>query len=391
MDADVVDRYVALGLRLGRHVDGLVDAYYGPAELSERIASEPISPAGDLAREAAELTGAVATMGDTRRARWLLAQLDGLAATAERLDGRSVGYTEEIRRCYGATPEAIHYDELYEVHRRLAAVLPGAGPLRERYQGWRKKHELPREAVLPALQLVGREIRARTRTRFGLPEGESVEYELVTDQPWSGFNYYLGGLRSRVVINTDVPTQTQFLVDAAAHETYPGHHTEHAWKEALLVRGQNHREESIFLIPTPQSLIAEGIATNALTALGSDAEEACAAILEEMGWSYELDLSRAIRKIMRPMDQAWTTVALMVHEQRKGIDEARAFADRWVLNTNEEIEKRIEFILHPTWRAYVALYDIAERLVEKWTGGEPSLYKRLLTEQMTTADLSQPG
>jgi hypothetical protein len=391
MDADVVDRYVALGLRLGRHVDGLVDAYYGPAELFEQIASEPMSPAGDLAREAAELRDAVATMGDSRRARWLLAQLDGLAATAERLDGRRVGYIEEIRRCYGAIPEAIHDDELEDVHHRLAEVLPGAGTLRERYQAWRKKHELPREAVLPALQVVGREIRTRTRTRFGLPEGESVDYELVTNQPWGGFNYYLGGLRSRVVINTDVPTHTQFLVDAAAHETYPGHHTEHAWKEALLVRGQHRREESIFLIPTPQSLIAEGIATNARTALGSDAEEACGAILEERGWSYELDLTRAIRKIMRPMGQAWTTVALMVHEQRKGIDEARAFADRWILDSNEQNEKRIQFILHPTWRAYVALYDIAERLVEKWTGGEASRFKRLLTEQMTTADLSQPG
>jgi len=27
-----VERYLLLGLRLGRHVDGLVDAYYGPPE-----------------------------------------------------------------------------------------------------------------------------------------------------------------------------------------------------------------------------------------------------------------------------------------------------------------------------------------------------------------------
>ena len=28
---------------------------------------------------------------------------------------------------------------------------------------------------------------------------------LETDKPWSGFNYYEGGLRSRVAINVDLP------------------------------------------------------------------------------------------------------------------------------------------------------------------------------------------
>ena len=37
--------YILLGLRLGRHVDGLVDAYYGPPELKEQAdAEEPVDP-----------------------------------------------------------------------------------------------------------------------------------------------------------------------------------------------------------------------------------------------------------------------------------------------------------------------------------------------------------
>ena len=40
--AEVVERYLTLGLRLGRHVDGLVDSYYGPAELAEAVnAADP--------------------------------------------------------------------------------------------------------------------------------------------------------------------------------------------------------------------------------------------------------------------------------------------------------------------------------------------------------------
>ena len=36
------ESYLELGLRLGKHVDGLVDAYYGPAELKKQVDfSEP--------------------------------------------------------------------------------------------------------------------------------------------------------------------------------------------------------------------------------------------------------------------------------------------------------------------------------------------------------------
>ena len=45
-----------------------------------------------------------------------------------------------------------------------------------------------------------------------------------------------------------------------AHETYPGHHREHAWKEADLVDRDGHLEASILLINTPDCLISEGLA-----------------------------------------------------------------------------------------------------------------------------------
>ncbi len=50
---DTVTRYLELGLRLGRHVDGLVDSYFGPAEIAERVQAEEIRPA-DALREDAE-------------------------------------------------------------------------------------------------------------------------------------------------------------------------------------------------------------------------------------------------------------------------------------------------------------------------------------------------
>ena len=71
----LVDRYLELGLRLGRHVDGLVDAYYGPPALSLAVADEPVAPAAALREDArrlvADLDGGSEPELDGQRRRWL--------------------------------------------------------------------------------------------------------------------------------------------------------------------------------------------------------------------------------------------------------------------------------------------------------------------------------
>ena len=47
----IVDRYLELGLRIGRHVDGFVDAYYGPADIASRVAAEAVASPQNLASD----------------------------------------------------------------------------------------------------------------------------------------------------------------------------------------------------------------------------------------------------------------------------------------------------------------------------------------------------
>lgn len=240
---EVVERYLLLGLRLGRHIDGFVDAYYGPPELQERVEAEPASPPSQLAREAAELERRLDELGDDRRARWLAAQLGGIAATAERLDGARITFVDEVRRCYGIEPWPPTEEELHEAHERLGELLPGSGAVAPRYRAWREDR-MPREALLAAIERLRPELRARTEALFGLPPGESAAVELVSNEPWGGFNYYAGGRRSRVVINTDVPPRADQLPDYTAHEIYPGHHTEHAWRRCWSTAIANSKRRS---------------------------------------------------------------------------------------------------------------------------------------------------
>ena len=384
---DLVERYLLLSLRIGRHIDGFVDFYYGPPELAAKVdGEEPVAP-GALAEEAWQLAVSIGELADTQRERWLAAQLEGLRTVAERLDGSPLSYEDEVRRCFGVDLDPATEDELAAAHRRLAELVPGTGDLGERYRAWRKEREMPADVVLPAAEALMAELRRRSDELFGLPEGETAHIELVADEPWAAFNYYLGGRRSRVVIATDIPCRADFLADLVAHELYPGHHTQHALKEALLADGRGQLEETIAPVGTPQSLVDEGVAMNGLEILGPDAEVACAEILANFGCGYDLELVRAVREAEMPLWRIDDSVSRMIHVEGRDLDEARTFLRRWAMRPADEVEKVIEFATHPTWRSYVVVYETGRRLVEAWCGGDPARFRRLLTEQLSTPDI----
>ena len=268
---DLVTRYISLGLALGRHLDGLVDAYYGPPELqaaSEQGAPRPLPALADDARHLiADLDGGTEPDLSARRRAWMRAQTVGLHTMARKLGGEAIAYEDEVEQCYGVRPREVPEEELAAAHRRLDDALPGSGPLRERFIEWREAQTIPSEKLEAVIQSLAEDFRERTDRAFGLPDGETIEWLLETDKPWSGFNYYLGGLRSRVAINIDLPVLATAIGHLVAHEAYPGHHTEHTRKEVGLVRQQGHLEETIFLVGTPQCLLAEGLADLALEAL----------------------------------------------------------------------------------------------------------------------------
>src|SRR3712207_9435931 len=69
-----------------------------------------------------------------------------------------------------------------------------------------------------------------------------------------------GDYRSRVAINADLPHRLGQLPHLAAHEAYPGHHTEHCRKELGLVERGSRLEHTALLVHTPECLPAEGLA-----------------------------------------------------------------------------------------------------------------------------------
>ncbi len=388
--------YVELGLALGRHVEGLVDAYFGPPELARRAKAGPVVDPAVLADRARGLLADLAADRsddlDPARRHWLAAQVRGLHTTARTLAGEPIGYADEVEGCYGVRPTAMPDDLLADAHRRLDEVLPGDGTLAERYHTWREAQAVPVDLLAGAVAPLAEDLRERTDRLIGLPEGEEVEFELVTGQPWSGFNYYLGGLRSRVAINTDLPVAASSLAHLVAHEAYPGHHTEHTRKEIGLVRARGQLEETIFLVGTPQCLVAEGLADLGLEVVVPGGPLARASMaaghLRPLGVPFDAEVAAAVSEAGDALAAVRGNVALLLHEEHADVDHVLAYAERWGLQSKARAQKLLEFLTDPTWRAYITCYVEGLPLCRRFVGADPTRFGRLVTEQLTPDQLA---
>ena len=378
---DVVEGYLVLGLRMGRHVDGLVDAYFGPADLAARVEAEEIAEPAALVEDAESL------LAEAEPDTWLHDQLRGLRTYAGLLAGEVLSYSDEVEGCYGVRPRLTPETELEAAHARLEELLPGDGPLAERYARWREPQFVPPETIPGGGAEIVAFLRGQTGALVDLPEGEEVVLEPVTDEPWQAFNYYDGELRSRIAVNVDLPFTGPELVELFAHETYPGHHTEHVSKEQGLVRDRGLLEEAILLVPTPQAVVSEGIAETGLEVLGTGMESELEAILARHGVDVDLASVRQVAQAREVLRGVGLNAALMIHEQGVGTEEAVEYVARWRAVSSEYAAASVRFVTDPTWRAYVITYTAGRDLCRGYHGGDAGRFRRLVTEQVRVGDL----
>jgi hypothetical protein len=307
-----------------------------------------------------------------------------------------VPFVEEVRRYFQVEPRMGHPDTYLRAHRGLAEVLPGAGGLAERLADHRADDEVPPRRLKAVVHALSSALRDRVRERFALPAHEVVEYEVVTDKPWSGFNYYLGDFRSRVAVNADLGHRMSNLPHLIAHESYPGHHTEHCRKEMGLVGKRGHAEQSIFLINTPQCLMAEGMAELGLHAVvgagwGRWAEE----IMRDLGLRMDGALAERVEEALAGLLTVRQDAALMLHDRRASQDDVVAYLRRWLMVPERRARHMLKFLADPLWRAYTTTYVEGVRLVRAWLDVRPATetlvdrYVRLLDEPLIPRTLGE--
>ncbi|QUH00185.1 DUF885 domain-containing protein [Saccharopolyspora erythraea] len=386
----LVTEYVRLGLRFDRLVPGFTDAYTGDPELRRKVRNETRPDPSALAARArgllAELPGA--ELGRQREA-FLSAQLTALECAGRKLAGEQMSFTAEAAAYFQARITPGDPDDYRRAHHELDEVLPGHGTLGERIKSLRERNRIPPERLRHCVLALSSALRDRVRARFRLPPQETVDYRIVTGEVWGGFNQYLGDFRSRVAINADAGHSAAELPHLIAHESYPGHHTEHCRKEAGLVDRQQRIEHTIFLINTPQCLLAEGIADLGLHAVVGRGWGAWAAeILADLGVVFDGELAERVETAMGRLLAVRQDALVMLHDRGKDETEVVNFLRRWQLLPDSTARRLVRFMADPLWRAYTTTYVEGYKLLRTWlelapagtTGGER--YRRLLDEPL---------
>ena len=373
----LIREYLLLGLRFDRIEEGYVDSFTGEAGLRRQVADEPAPEPAALAAQAQRLLSElpqVPRSGDftDQRADFIAAHLRALSFSARKFAGEPVGFVDEVRHYFDVDISRGDEEGYRAAHVRIDEVLGGSGPLAERMEAVRRADELPPERLQEAIGAFSSALRDIVRATYPLPDAETVVYEVVTDKPWSGFNYYEGDYRSRVAVNADVKQQMSHLPALIAHESYPGHHTEHCRKEAGLVAGLGHAEQTIFLVNTPQCLMAEGLADLALhAAVGAGWGRWAQEIYADLGLRFDGERAEALAAARTGLAGVRQDAALMLHDEHRDADDVAAFLKRWLLVDDTRARQMLRFLSSPLWRAYTSTYVEGYRLLRAWLDERP--------------------
>ena len=388
---DLITEYLLLGLRFDRLEAGFVDAYTGDPTLRARVENEAAPLPADLRLRCRELlTELDSTDLSHERVGFLRAQLTGLECSARVMSGEPVGFVDEVAAYFDVQIDLGDEQRYATAHSELDELLPGSGPLAQRYSDYRRADECPADQLAEVVHAFSSQLRDHVRGEYELEPTETVNYDIVTDQPWSGFNFYRGDFHSDVAINADLPHRLTQLPHLVAHESYPGHHTEHCRKEVRLVAGQQHREHTVFLVNTPECLMAEGLADLGISVTvgerwGAWAEE----ILRDLGFSVDGELAERVARAAAPLTDVRQDAAILLHDRGKGEEHVLQYLQRWTLVSPERARQSLRFLTHPLWRAYTSTYVEGHRLLSSWLAARPSgesvssRFRRLLDEPLT--------
>jgi hypothetical protein len=392
--------YVLLQFRMDKAIRKFteyrfVDYYYGRPDWKAQVESEEETPATELVRASMALADALSVQDfEAHRVTYLEKQLLALETVCRKLNGEKFTLEDEVQRCFDIHPTRIPETQFEEAHVLLDEILPGEGSLNDRNQRLRSRYELALEKsglLLNFMQRAMAEARRRTLEFVSLPQGEEVELQTVSDKTFEGENWYLGNYRSRIELNTDLPTHIGWLLDLVCHESYPGHHTEFVLKERHLYRERGYTEQSIAPIISPQSVISEGIATSAFDIVfTSDEAEQWAAehLYPAAGIEYTSGDMVKLSKVRELLEAVDGNAAFMLNEGHPD-EKVKQYIMKYKMLPDEHAHKALEFLKSPFSEAYVFTYYYGKQLMQPWLQGPDrhAVFRRFLTEQISPSDL----
>jgi len=273
---DAIERYVRLCGEVGHLTENLtgtsiVDAYFGPEELDPKN-QQSDTDTETLVNEMGFLADLIRDEVDSElRSLYLVGEIEALQILVRWLAGESISYADLVEGMFHVPADGF---SSFDIKRATAvadeafADYPG-DDLRERIIRFRQLGETKGDELKQVVEgdlqdrvvEIGQMFKENIFSLMGTDViDKGVECRAVTDKPWSGYNYYLGGFKSVNAFNTDKPLNLHSLLHVTYHEYE--HHVSNIWREkAYLERG--FTDLAIIPIHTGRSVISEGTAETA--------------------------------------------------------------------------------------------------------------------------------
>ncbi len=373
---DAAEQYVRLVLAMGEHDADYVDSYYGPAAWRDEARAEKRSVSAIHAsavalRETLADFNSPAEPIDSLRLDYLRRQTDALIARAEMLEGRRFTFDEESEALYDAVAPTHGEDYFRALNAAIDQELGGDGSLASRVEAFRAQFVIPQPKLDAVFSAAIDVCRSMTMAHMPLPDGESFTVEYVNGKSWSGYNWYQGGFRSLIQVNTDLPIYIDRAIDLACHEGYPGHHVYNALLEQTLVRERGWVEFSVYALFSAQSLIAEGSANYGIE-VAFPADERVAMEAETLFPLAGLDAARAsqyyrVYDLISRTGYAGNDAARQYLDGKITADQAAEWLTTYALMEPARARQRVKFF--DQYRSYVINYNLGKDLVRNYVEG----------------------
>jgi hypothetical protein len=362
--------YVVLQMAIGDKEEGYIDAFYGdPALKAEGQALAARSDLPALAARVAALRTRVEGLRaeEPRRAAFMAGQLTAAATRLRMLQGEKLPFVEEAQGLFGVRPDLkplASYDPLLA---RIQGLVPGPGTLADRVEAYQNRFVIPKEKLETVFRTAIAACRAATVEHIALPPTEQFDLAFVTGKSWSGYNYYLGGYKSRIEINTDLPIRLGRAIDLGCHEGYPGHHVLNLMQEEKLAKGKGWAEFTVQPLYSPQSILSEGSANYGIDLAfpGERKPRYEAAVLAPLAGLNPAEVGRydALLDALRDLGTARNTISQMFLDGQ--VDEAQAIrlTQKYQLVSEARAKQSVSFTKQ--YRSYVINYNIGRDMVAR--------------------------
>jgi hypothetical protein len=317
------------------------------------------------------------------------------------LAGGSLTFDQEAKALYDVEVPSYPEEHFQNIIDTLDKILPGKGSVSERLAEFKKAFIIPKEKLDTVFRTAIAECRKRTLQHINLPHGENFSVEYITNKPWGAYNWYKGNSYSVIQVNTDLPIYIDRAVDLAAHEGYPGHHVYNSLIEKDLYKKRGWVEFSVYLLFSPQSLIAEGTANYGIkVAFPGDSQiKFEQKVLFPLAGLNSKDVAKyyQILNLTKQLSFADNEAARNYLNKKWEKEKTINWLIKYSLSTKERAEKSINF--YDKYRSYVINYNVGQKIVGDYilknggTADNPDLrwklFERILSTPQTPSGLEK--